>query len=123
MRLVQPEFELTQTSPVGKMTIPMDYNYTKYIDVDMGDLKRHQECVITFHFKSNALKVIGMEGSCNCMGGSRHVDLPDGTQQVIIKYDTGRIGVQDRGSFTKTSAIVLNNRNRIKFKLHINESK
>lgn len=119
MKLKTKDYELQSTSIDGTMAVEKQ-NGRSTIIIDFGDKRKNEQCVKTFQFKSDKLKVVNVDGSCGCMGASTFYNLQDGTQQIKIQYASKRIPNIDSGHFTKSAAAKLSNGEWILFKIKIN---
>lgn len=123
MKIKTQHYTLSLTSPGVTVTVPPGFKGEgkEKIGLDLGDRKRGEECVVTFLFESSSLRAVDISGTCQCMSGSIIRDMPDGTQQFVIKYKSSRIGREDPyGEIVKQAQVYLVNGEKIKFNFTLN---
>lgn len=115
-------FSLRQVTPLGEVVVPNSYNNRKdRITVDLGHLTRNDEAVVSFEYLSDTHDIIGIEGECGCTNASNYHKEEKGRWQIVLKYNTSRIGIQDKGEILKNVIVNLTNGERINFLLKIHE--
>lgn len=115
-------FTLRKTTPIGDLKVSENYkNNEEAIIIDFGKLDRNSEAVVAFEYESKTHDIIDLRYDCGCTNNSSYKKLEDGKFQIVLKYNTSRIGVQDRGTFEKAIQLILTNGENIFFKLRISE--
>ncbi len=133
MVVEQQEFKLVPKVPASVAVIttegsdPFDvFDKRSGIYVNFGK-KKNGEVVeyafdIVFNSSEEVFKTLKLLTECGCTKASSMTTKPDGNIEIYLKYNSKRIGTQDKGDFRKGIQIETT-KGRINFILLISEQK
>ena len=126
-------FQLVPKVPEAVAVVTVDgedpadiFNKRTAVYINFGKQRRNSTIEYPFDiiFKSgdNKFKALDLNTECGCTKSSSFRTKPDGNMELLLKYNSNRIGIQDKGDFRK--GIKLNtDKGSINFVLLISEQK